>query len=34
MRGVCDQRVPALRPVGDQQQQASCFLCHDEEAVS
>jgi peptide/nickel transport system ATP-binding protein len=33
MRGVCDQRVPALRPVGDQQQ-ASCFLYHDVEATS
>jgi hypothetical protein len=29
MRGVCDQKVPALRPVGDRQQ-ASCFLYHDE----
>jgi peptide/nickel transport system ATP-binding protein len=33
MPGVCDQRVPALRPVGDQQQ-ASCFLYHDVEATS
>ena len=33
MPGVCDQRVPALRPVGDKQQ-ASCFLYHDVEATS
>ncbi len=33
MPGVCDQRVPALRPVGDQQL-ASCFLYHDVEATS
>jgi peptide/nickel transport system ATP-binding protein len=33
MPGVCDQRVPALCPVGDQQQ-ASCFLYHDVEATS
>jgi peptide/nickel transport system ATP-binding protein len=33
VRGVCDQRVPAIRPVGDRQQ-ASCFLYHDEEAAS
>ncbi len=33
MPGVCDQRVPALRPVGDRQQ-ASCFLYHDVEATS
>jgi peptide/nickel transport system ATP-binding protein len=31
--GVCDQRVPALRPVGERQQ-ASCFLYHDAEATS
>jgi oligopeptide/dipeptide ABC transporter ATP-binding protein len=31
--GVCDARVPALRPVGDRQQ-ASCFLYHDVEATS
>jgi peptide/nickel transport system ATP-binding protein len=31
--GVCDVRVPALRPVGDLQQ-ASCFLYHDVEAAS
>jgi peptide/nickel transport system ATP-binding protein len=33
VRGVCDQRVPALRPVGEHQQ-ASCFLYHDVEAAS
>ena len=33
VRGVCDQRVPALRPVGERQQ-ASCFLYHDAEASS
>jgi oligopeptide/dipeptide ABC transporter ATP-binding protein len=33
MAGVCDARVPALRPVGDRQQ-VSCFLYHDVEAVS
>jgi peptide/nickel transport system ATP-binding protein len=33
VRGVCDQRVPALRPVGELQQ-ASCFLYHDMEAAS
>ena len=33
MPGVCDERVPALRPVGEQQQ-ASCFLYHDVEATS
>jgi oligopeptide/dipeptide ABC transporter ATP-binding protein len=33
MSGTCDQRVPALRPVGDRQQ-ASCFLYHDVEATS
>ena len=32
MPGVCDERVPALRPVGDRQQ-ASCFLYHDVEAT-
>jgi len=31
LRGTCDQRVPALRPVGEHQQ-ASCFLYHDAEA--
>jgi peptide/nickel transport system ATP-binding protein len=33
MAGVCDERVPALRPVGEHQQ-ASCFLYHDVEAPS
>jgi peptide/nickel transport system ATP-binding protein len=33
MAGVCDERVPALRPVGERQQ-ASCFLYHDVEAPS
>jgi peptide/nickel transport system ATP-binding protein len=33
MPGVCNQRIPALRPVGDRQQ-ASCFLYHDVEATS
>jgi oligopeptide/dipeptide ABC transporter ATP-binding protein len=33
MAGVCDERVPALRPVGEHQQ-ASCFLYHDVEASS
>ena len=33
VRGVCDQRVPALLPVG-QAQLASCFLYHDTEAPS
>ncbi|HEY7141102.1 MAG TPA: ABC transporter ATP-binding protein [Methylomirabilota bacterium] len=32
MAGVCDQRVPALRPVAERQQ-ASCFLYHDVEAT-
>jgi oligopeptide/dipeptide ABC transporter ATP-binding protein len=30
IRGVCDQRVPALRPLGERQQ-VSCFLYHDAE---
>jgi peptide/nickel transport system ATP-binding protein len=33
MAGVCDERVPALRPVGERQQ-VSCFLYHDVEAPS
>jgi oligopeptide/dipeptide ABC transporter ATP-binding protein len=33
VRGVCDQRVPALCPVSDRQQ-VSCFLYHDVEAAS
>ena len=33
MAGVCDERVPALRPVGERQQ-VSCFLYHDVEASS
>jgi len=33
VQGVCDQRVPALRPVGEHQQ-VSCFLYHDTEATS
>ena len=33
MAAVCDERVPALRPVGEHQQ-ASCFLYHDVEAPS
>jgi hypothetical protein len=33
MAGVCDERVPALRPVGECQQ-VSCFLYHDVEASS
>ena len=33
MAGVCDERVPALRPVGERQQ-ASCFLYHDVEVPS
>ena len=33
MPGVCDRRVPALRPVGERLQ-ASCFLHHDVEATS
>ena len=31
--GLCDQRVPALRPVGDSSP-PSCFLYHDVEATS
>jgi hypothetical protein len=33
MPGVCDERVPALRPAGERQQ-VSCFLYHDVEAPS
>ena len=33
MPGVCDRRVPALRPVGERLQ-VSCFLHHDVEATS
>jgi oligopeptide/dipeptide ABC transporter ATP-binding protein len=33
VQGVCDQRVPALGPVGEHQE-ASCFLYHDTEATS
>jgi hypothetical protein len=28
---VCDRRVPALQPVGEEQR-ASCFLYHDVDA--
>ena len=33
IRGECDQRVPALQPVGGHQR-ASCFLYHDTEVAS
>jgi oligopeptide/dipeptide ABC transporter ATP-binding protein len=33
IKGVCDERVPALRPVGERQR-VSCFLYHDVEAPS
>ena len=33
MAGVCNQRIPALQPVGGEQQ-ASCFLYHDVEDKS
>ena len=33
IQGVCDERVPALRPVGERQR-VSCFLYHDVEASS
>ena len=33
IRGECDERVPALRPVGERQR-VSCFLYHDVEATS
>jgi peptide/nickel transport system ATP-binding protein len=33
MQGVCERRVPALRPVGEGQS-ASCFLYSDAEASS
>ena len=33
IQGACDQRIPALRPVGEHQQ-VSCFLYHDVEATS